>query len=165
MAGCMFSDCEGTAQRVFWIWTCFFFTVQFMNIYLGNTLDSGVKNKDFRTKRGITIIGKLSGILQEFYFAYRSSKCSIMYKYCTSLYSCELWDLFWEDFFRLFISWNICVCKVRGLPGSTHWLFIAPLSGLKHIRTLIYKRFLCFFRKYLNHNNNILYQVWLQWYI
>ncbi len=41
------------------------------------------------------------------------------------------------------------------LPRSTHWCFISPLSGFKHIRTLIFNRFLCFFRKRLNHSNHI----------
>ncbi len=38
----------------------------------GNTLDSGVKNKDLQIKRGIKI-GKMSGVLQDFYFSHPCS--------------------------------------------------------------------------------------------
>ncbi len=73
--------------------------------HLGNILDSGVKNKDLQIKRGLTM-GKLNGILQEFYFAHPSTKCSIMHKYCTRFYGCELWDKFCEDFSRLLATWT-----------------------------------------------------------
>ena len=103
--------------------------------HLGNTLDSGVKNKDLQIKRGITI-GKLNGVLQEFYFAHPCTKCSIMHKYCTSFYGCELWDLVCEDFSRLLTSWNIYVRKAWDLTRSTYRRLIAPLSDFKHIRIL-----------------------------
>ncbi len=64
--------------------------------------------------------------------------------YCTSLYGCELWDLFCEDFFKLLTSWNIYVRKAWDVPRSTHRRFIAPLSGCKHTRTLIFSSALCY---------------------
>ena len=52
----------------------------------GNILDSQIKNKDICIKR---YIGKINGVLQEFYFAHSSIKCMLMQKYCTSVYGCE----------------------------------------------------------------------------
>ncbi len=65
-----------------------------------------------------------SQALQEFYFAHSSTKCSIIHKYCTSLYGCELWDLFCEDFFKLLILWNIYVRKAWVHPRSRHRRYI-----------------------------------------
>ncbi len=60
-----------------------------------HVLDSQNKNKYICIKRGIAI-GKVNGVLQEFYFADPSNKCRLMQRYCTSFYGCELWDLYCE---------------------------------------------------------------------
>ncbi len=47
--------------------------------HLGNTLNSVFKIKYLQIKKGITI-GKLNGVLQEFYVVHPTTKCSIMHK-------------------------------------------------------------------------------------
>ena len=123
--------------------------------HLGNTLDCKVKNKDIAVKRGITI-SKLNGVLQEFNFAHPITKCSVIQKYCTSFYGCELWDLYSDDFAKIITTWNIYVRKAWGLPNMTHRRFIEPLSGFSHAKVMIFKRFLNYFNQCLNHKNNVL---------
>ncbi len=65
--GVCLATVKGRCKRCFGF-ELVFCPVQFVNIYLG-TLDSGIKYKDLQIKRGLSI-GKLIGVLQEFYFAY-----------------------------------------------------------------------------------------------
>ena len=123
--------------------------------HLGNTLDCTRKDKDISVKRGITI-GKINGVLQEFNFAHPMTKCSVIHKYCTSFYGCELWDFYSDDFAKILTTWNIYIRKAWGVPNTTHRRFIEPLSGFNHVKVLIFKRFLNFFNQCMYHKENSL---------
>ena len=67
--------------------------------------------------------------------------------YNSSWYGSVLWDLFCPGAVKLESSWNRSVKIMLDLPYSTHRGFIEPLSGRKHLKIVLMKRFLQYIGK------------------
>ena len=55
-----------------------------------------------------------------------------------------LWDLFSPEARMLESTWNRNIKLIFGLPYETHRYFMCPLSGSKHLRFILQKRFIYF---------------------
>ena len=81
---------------------------------------------------------------QEFQFAAEKTKFAVNDIYNSSWYGSVLWDLFCPGAVKLESSWNRSVKIMLDLPYSTHRGFIEPLSGRKHLKRVLLKRFIQF---------------------
>ena len=64
--------------------------------------------------------------------------------YATSIYGSNLWNLFPNDVFRIYSSWNTAVRIVFKLPNTCNRYFIEPLSQSSHLMTMLCSRFVSF---------------------
>ena len=84
---------------------------------------------------------------QEFHFAAEETKLTVNEIYNSSWYGSVLWDLFCPGAVKLESSWNRSVKITLDLPHNTHRGLIEPLSGRKHMKRVLLKRFLQFVDK------------------
>ena len=68
----------------------------------------------------------------------------IVHIYATSFYGSQLWDYSSSEATKLLTSWNILVRKVFNVPNTTHRYLIERLSGSKHLKSILYQRYLSF---------------------
>ena len=64
--------------------------------------------------------------------------------YATSFYGSNLWNFSSQGSTRLFNSWNTMIRNVWGLSNIAHKYLMEHVSSSKHIRTIVYQRFLTF---------------------
>ena len=76
--------------------------------------------------------------------------------HCMSLYGCNLWDYTSSDFIRIQVQWRKCIRYVLKLPFRTHNILIPHLIQTEPIETIIHNRFLNFFIRGVNHDNNLI---------
>ena len=55
-------------------------------------------------------------------------KLKLIKSYCSSLYGCELWNLFYSAISDVRIAWSKVLRRVWSLPYNTHTAPLAPLS-------------------------------------
>ena len=92
-------------------------------------------------------INRVNELSQEFYFAHPprlGSKVRINNIFNSYFYGSPLWDLFGKEADRLDKTWNVSQRILLGLPRQAHRYFIEPLSGGRHIKFLLYERFIKF---------------------
>ena len=131
--------------------------------HLGNNINrndfrypgTGSLSHDLMDKRGI-FIGKFHSLLQEFGFADSSVMMRMVHIYATSFYGSQLWDYSSSDANRLFASWNMLVRKVHNVPNTTHRYLIESLSDSKHLKAVLFKRYLSFVHSLTNSRKDCL---------
>ena len=113
--------------------------------HLGNrvTNESISLRNDLMEKRAV-FINRVNELSQEFYFAHPSTKVKINNIFNSYFYGSPLWDLFGKEADRLDKTWNVSQRILLGLPRQAHRYFIEPLSGGRHIKFLLYERFIKF---------------------
>ena len=112
--------------------------------HLGCTLQTDNSfTRDINQKRG-QFIAKIHSLNQEFYFADSTVLIKLYNLYATSIYGSNLWNLFSNDVFRIYSSWNTAVRIVFKLPNTCHRYFIEPLSQSSHLMTMFCSRFVSF---------------------
>jgi len=74
----------------------------------------------------------------------------LLYAYCSSLYGCELWDLWNGTIDNVCVAWRKALRRVWNLPFSTHSYFLFELSGTLPVIDAICKRVLSFISKCVN---------------
>ena len=89
-------------------------------------------------------ITKNNDLLQEFSFSHPKTKVLLNSIYNSHLTGSCLWDLFSPETKMLENTWNTSMRIMLNLPLQTHRYLIEPLSGTKHIRFHLIKRFLSF---------------------
>ena len=113
--------------------------------HLGITMDNKINGmkSDILIKRA-EFINKNNEILQEFYFSHPKSKITINGIYNSHLTGSCLWDLFSREAIKMEKTWNVAMRLMLDVPRETHRYLIEPLSNVKHIRSILMKRFLSF---------------------
>jgi hypothetical protein len=102
-----------------------------------------------RTKNA-QYIGKNIEINQEFQFVHPSTKIRVNSIYNSSYYGSPLWNLFGSGALTIQASYNKSVKVMLDLPYETHRSLIEPLTGEKHVKLVLIKRFLGFMDKIRN---------------
>ena len=131
--------------------------------HLGNNIDKndfvnpgkGCLYQDLMDKRG-SFIGKFHSLHQEFGFTNPDVMMKIVQIYATSFYGSPLWSYSSKEAEKLFTSWNILVRQVYGVPNTTHRYLIESMSKSKHLKTVIYKRYLSFLHSVVNSKKDCL---------
>ena len=113
--------------------------------HLGNTVSNygDFIQQDTNIKRAI-FVNKNIELNQEFHFADPNTKFKINQIYNSHFTGSPLWNLFSAESLRLESSYNRSVKIMFDLPYATHRHLIEPITGAKHVRTVLVSRFLGF---------------------
>ncbi len=65
-------------------------------------------------------------------------------------YGSSLWDLYYNDSKKLYITWNIAVCKLYDLVRTAHTIFLTHIAGVPHVNLNLKCRFAKFLYKAIN---------------
>ena len=95
---------------------------------------------DLMEKRG-RFIGKIHSFRQEFGNIDPLVYLKLVSVYLSSFYGSNLWDLNGPGSQRLYSTWNIMVRMTFNIPRETHRYLIQPISGHKHLKVQLLKRF------------------------
>ena len=112
-----------------------------LGITIGDKID-GMKT-DLKIKRA-DYISKNNDILQEFGFSHPKTKIKINSIYNSHLSGSCLWDLFSKEAVQMENTWNVSMRLMLDLPRETHRRLIEPVSGVRHVKFIMLKRFLSF---------------------
>ena len=116
-------------------------------VHLGCILDSrNSMRDDILDKRG-KFIGKVNSLLQEFHFASPDILMKLIDVYACNFYGSCLWDLRSKEVDKIYTTWNVMVRQVFKLDRRTHKALIEPLSDHHHLKTILYGRYLGFYKK------------------
>ena len=91
-------------------------------------------------KRG-RFIGKIHSLRQEFGNVDPMVYMALVSVYLSSFYGSNLWDLNGAGSQRLYATWNIMVRMTFNIPRESHRYLIQPISGQKHLKVQLLKRF------------------------
>ena len=113
--------------------------------HLGNTIENKINGmkKDIMVKRA-TYIDKNVTLNQEFHYTHPRTKHEINGIYNNHFTGSPLWDLFSREAEMLYNSWNKSVRLMSKVPLQTHRYFLEHLSGTRHLKITLIKRFLSF---------------------
>ncbi len=117
-------------------------TGKHLGLKIENTLGE-ILNKDMVEKRA-QYIQRNNELIQEFPYACPKTVIFFNQVYNTSFYGSVLWDLVSKVAEMTYNTWSSSVRKMYGIDRRTHRYFIEPLSGRKHLRTSLMKRFIKF---------------------
>ena len=112
--------------------------------FFKNRID-GMKH-DLKVKRA-KFIDKRNDLLQEYFFAHPMTKFKMNEIFNSHFTGSPLWDLFSPEARMLESTWNRNIKLIFGLPYETHRYFMCPVSGSKHLRFILQKRFISFAKK------------------
>ena len=113
--------------------------------HLGNTIENNIDGmtQDILEKRA-QYISKNNELLQEFFFAYPTTKNLINNVYNTHFTGSSVWNIFSNASERLEKTWNVSQRIMLSIPRETHKYLIEPLSETRHIKVSLMKRYLRF---------------------
>ena len=114
--------------------------------HLGVALENkfgGLLKHDVLVKRA-QYIQTNNEIMQEFYYAHPRTKIQLNSIYNTHFTGSVLWDLFSRESVMIENTWNVSIRKMLSLHRQTHRYLIEPISGIKHVKFSLLKRFLKF---------------------
>ncbi len=124
--------------------------------HLGHTFNWGVNfSADVIYIKG-QFIGCVNSIITQFGFVHHVCKLKLLVTHGYSFYGSSLWHLCDNDSKKLYISWNIAVCRLYDFPRTAHTRFLAHIAGVPHLNLNLK----CRFAKYLyiainSHNERI----------
>lgn len=72
--------------------------------------------------------------------------------YATSFPGSSLWRINSESVNRIYTTWNINIRQLFKLPYNTHRYLIEPISGCRHLKTILCSRFINFYSKLLSNH-------------
>lgn len=126
-------------------------------LHLGNTLTNEVNHLEAdMTVKNAKYVAKNIEINQEFHFASSATRVTVNDIYNNSWFGSVIWDLFCPAAVKLESSWNRSMKITLDLPYSTHRGLIEPLSGKKHLKRVLLKRFLQMINKIRSSSKMIL---------
>ena len=113
--------------------------------HLGNKIENKLNgmSQDMREKRA-QFIQRNNELCQEFSFSDPHTKLKLNMIYNSHFTGSTTWDLFCKEAESIEKTWNVAMRKMLNLNRCTHRYFIEPLSGTKHIKFLLIKRFINF---------------------
>jgi len=113
---------------------------------LGNLLHKDEDmHHDMLKKRG-QFIGKLHAMRQEFGSIDPLVYMTLVKVYLTSFYGSNLWDLYGGSIEHLYCTWNIMIRILYDIPRETHRYLIAPISQSFHLKDMLVRRFIKFYK-------------------
>ena len=118
-----------------------------LGVKLYNTIDN-IIGRDIIEKRA-QYIQKNNELLQEFAYATGKTKFYINHVYNSSFFGSVLWDFHCTEADMIYNTWNMSVRRMFRLDRKTHRYFIEPVSEMKHLKTLLLRRFNKFIGKLL----------------
>ncbi len=65
----------------------------------------------------------------------------------------SLWDLYYNDSKKLYITWKIAVRRLYDLPRTAHTRFLTNIAGIPHLNLNLKCRFAIFLFKAINSQN------------
>ncbi len=74
-------------------------------------------------------IGCVNSIIRQFGFAHPVWKLKLLVTH-SQLYGSSLWN---NDSKKLYIIWNIAVCRLYDLPRTAHARFLTHIAGVPHL--------------------------------
>ena len=86
-------------------------------------------------------------LLHKYYFAHPMTIFKMNEIFYSHFTGSPLVDLFSPEARMLESTWNRNINLIYGLPYETHRYFMCPLSGSKHLRFILQKRFISFAKK------------------
>ena len=113
--------------------------------HLGNNLTNqydGLKH-DTKTKQA-QYITKNNELYQEFFFSHPKTRFKTNVIYNSHFTGSPLWDLFSRETEMVEKTWNTSLRIMYELPVDTHRYFVEAMSDTKHVRILLYERFVGF---------------------
>ena len=125
--------------------------------HLGVTItnDKDILEKDMIIKKA-KYISKNNEINQEFFFVDYRVKIKINEVYNNIWYGSNLYDLVGPEAIKLEAAYNKSVKIMLDLPYGTHRGLIEPLTGRKHLRKILWKRFLTMMKSIVKSKKSIL---------
>ena len=113
--------------------------------HLGNKILNRARGmgQDVLEKRA-AYISRNNELVQELHFAHPKTLVNVNNIYNSHFYGCTLWDLSCKEVDMAFKTWNVSQRMMHGLDRKTHKYLIEPVSGTKHIKFAMYKRFINF---------------------
>ena len=113
--------------------------------HLGNMIENKINGQkmDLKMKRA-AYIAKNNELMQEFSFSHPKTKMKLNMIYNSHLSGSCLWDLFSSEAGMMESTWNTSVRLMYNLPMQTHRNLIEPISGNRHVKFHLVKRFLSF---------------------
>ena len=98
---------------------------------------------DMSIKRA-TFISDCMNLNNQFSFLKPEDQIRLMYLYNSHFSGSSTWQFDSGPFRKLVNSWNVNIKTVYELPYGTHNFLLEELTGGRHARTMIYKRFISF---------------------
>ena len=124
--------------------------------HLGNKLHwTGTMTQDAREKRG-KFISNCMEINQEFFFASAEVKVRMARLYNTSFFGSNTWNFSSKIVQQLCRSWNSNIRVAYELPCNTHCWIVEDLTGGRHCRQMLFKRFIKFVNSVLKNRRPFL---------
>ncbi len=120
---------------------------------IGHTFNCCVNiSADVAYRKG-QFIGGVNSIITQFGFAYPVCKIKLLVTHGYSFYGSSLWDLYDNDSKKLYITWNIAVCRSYDLPRTAHTRFLTHIAGVPHVNLNLKCRFAKYLYKAINSQN------------
>ncbi len=107
------------------------------------------------TQKG-QFIGCVNSTITQFVSVHPVCKPKLLVTHGYYFYSSSLWDLYDNDSKKLYITWNIAVCRLYDLPRTTHARFLTHIAGVPHVNLNLKCRFAKFLYKAINSQNVII---------
>ena len=116
--------------------------------HLGNKIINRVKGmgQDVLEKRA-KYISRNNELVQELHFAHPKTLVNVNNIYNSHFYGCTLWDLSSKEVDMTLKTWNVSQRVMHGLDRKTHKYLIEPISGTRHIKFAMQKRFINFTKR------------------
>ena len=115
--------------------------------HLGINLENKINGCAYDMKiRKAQYIGKNLELNQEFHFAHPATKLKLNEIYNSHYFGSVLWNLFSPGALNIESTYNKSVKVMLDLPFATHRSLIEPLTGTRHIKLVLIKRFLGFWQ-------------------
>jgi len=105
------------------------------------------------------MIGQINNVLCYFGKLPTWVKSKLLYTYCSSLYGCELWDLWDGTITNVCVAWRKALRRVWNLPFNTYSYFLFELSNTLPVFDSVCKRAMSFISKSVTCNFTWLYVV------
>ena len=105
--------------------------------------EDGNMEHDMSIKRA-TFISDCMNLNNQFSFLKPEDQIRLMYLYNSHFSGSSTWQFDSGPFRKLVNSWNVNIKTVYELPYGTHNFLLEELTGGRHARTMIYKRFISF---------------------
>ena len=113
--------------------------------HLGNNITNTIEGNQFDIRvKSAMYIDKCNSLSQEFYFTHPVTKVHINTIYNSHFTGSQLWGVNSKEMEKLESAYNKSIKLMFGLPFQTHRYFVEHLTGLPHLRKLLFRRYLTF---------------------